>query len=113
MPSASSRPTQSAAMSDRVYEAEDRSPATAARTSGTGASGKCVERPTSRLSNRITCTPREVSSAQNPSGQPSICTARPITSSTAGSRGSPKRSYATSIRDGPTPNAFSSLMGPP
>jgi hypothetical protein len=36
-------------MSDRVYAADDRSPASAAGTSGAGASAMCVDRPESRF----------------------------------------------------------------
>src|ERR1041385_1909906 len=55
---------------------------------GTGKSIFC-ERPMSRLSKRTTWKPRSASSSQNASGQPTICVARPITSSAVGSFGDP------------------------
>src|SRR5450755_3394394 len=58
----------------------------------------------------MTCNPRATSAEQNSSGQPSICVARPITSSTGGASRSPKRSYATSIPDGPAPRMTSKLI---
>lgn len=112
-PSASSSPTESAAMSERVYEAEDVSPASAAMKSGFGASEKCDDKPLSRLSKRIGCTPRATSSAQKPSGQPISCAPIPITSRTGGACGSPRRSYTTSIPAGPTFTARSSPMATP
>jgi hypothetical protein len=84
-PRASSRPTVSAAMSDSVYDADDVSPAKTAWTFGRGASWRCVERPTSRLSKRTTKRPRSAMPVQNSSGHPSICVPRPMTSSSGGS----------------------------
>jgi hypothetical protein len=49
----------------------------AAGRSGLGASGKCDDRPASRLSNRTTCRPRATSPAQKPSGRPSSWAADP------------------------------------
>ncbi len=53
-PSAPSRPAQSAAMSESRYGGSGSSPATARVSDGTPASSSTVERPQSRLSNRIT-----------------------------------------------------------
>src|SRR5450755_3913684 len=58
----------------------------------------------------MTCSPRATSAEQNSSGQPSICVARPITSSTGGASRSPKRSYAMSMPDGLAPRMTSGLI---
>jgi len=47
-PSASSNPTASAAISERVYDTDDKSPARTERRSGGGASVICVESPAGR-----------------------------------------------------------------
>ena len=107
--SASSRPSVSAAMSDSVYDAELASPRIAARRSGCGAPVMWLDRPASRLSNRITCVPWAASASQNPSGQPSIWVPRPMMSSAGGDSGRPNRSYAMSTPEGPTPWATSTL----
>ncbi|MEQ1736761.1 MAG: adenylosuccinate synthetase, partial [Rhodoglobus sp.] len=82
----------------------------AATGSGVGASCMCVDCPTSRLSNRMTCRPRTTSSAQNPSGQLISCAPTPMISSTGGPAGSPRRSYAMSIFAGPTFEAMAIVM---
>ncbi len=57
-------------------------------TLGTGAS-IFVERPASRLSKRITWKPRSARPSQNSGSQLISCIPSPITSSSAGSAGSP------------------------
>jgi hypothetical protein len=88
-PSASSSATVSAAMSESVYAADDVSPASAAPTSAGGASCRWVDSPMSRLSKRMTYSPRAARPAQSPSGQPIICVPSPWTSRTGGSPGEP------------------------
>src|SRR5829696_6259874 len=78
---------------------------------GAGRSRIAVERPTSRLSKRITWKPRPASSAQKSSCQAIICVARPITSSSAGCEGSPKVSYAMSMS--PTRQVCSAMVVDP
>ena len=85
----SSRPTASAAMSESGYGGSA-SPAATRLNSGAGTSPSTVERPASRLSNRITWRPAAASRSHSSSGQLIICEPRPITSSTVGSAGSPK-----------------------
>ncbi len=94
IPSASSRPTASAAISLIVYGTLGFRPiaifAISAIGLGTSSWSNQVDRPMSRLSKRITWKPRSASWAQNTSSQPSICVPSPITSSIAGFAGSPK-----------------------
>jgi hypothetical protein len=66
--------------------------ATPAFKSGTPASVKAVERPTSRLSKRMTQKLRAASFSQNSSSHAIICEARPMIKSTGGASGDPNES---------------------
>src|SRR5438045_7339145 len=69
----------------------------AAAASGMPAQSHLVDRPTSRLSKRITRWPRAASTAQKSSSQRIICAARPILRRSGRPSGAPKVSYAISM----------------
>src|SRR5439155_11590084 len=69
----------------------------AAAASGMPAQSHLVDRPTSRLSKRITRWPRAASAAQRSSCQRIICAARPMMRSKGRPSGGPKVSYAISM----------------
>ena len=89
IPRQSSSPTPSSAMSASVYAAALASRRSSWPTVGGRCEANLVERPTSRLSNRMTWKPRPASSSQNGARHPSIWVARPMTSSMDGWAGSP------------------------
>src|SRR5689334_14284827 len=100
-PSASSRPTASAAMSDSRYGASigrrssDRT--TARPSDGATARSSRDDSPTSRLSNRTTKWPASASARWNGSGQRVSCAPSPMISSTGGAPRSPVVSTSSLI----------------
>ena len=62
-----------------------------------GGKERCVERPMSRLSKRVTKKPRSASCSQNSSCQAIICVPRPMISSSDGLARSPKWSWQSVI----------------
>src|SRR6185369_9389326 len=101
MPSASSRPNASAAMSLRRYGASTGLPCVAAARAapmfGTPAASKCVDSPMSRLSKRMTRKLRSAMRSQNSSGHAIICAARPMMRRIGGAPASPKLSQQSSM----------------
>ena len=95
IPSASSSPAVSAAMSGIPYGTPEVSPDSSAPKSGGGASIR-VDSPMSRLSKRTTRYPDSAIASQNGTGQPVSWVPSPITSSSGSAEGSPKVSYSSS-----------------
>ena len=101
MPSASSSPTASSAMSLSRYGASTALPLTtrpiASGMLGRPQAPKSVDRPMSRLSKRMTKKPCRASPSNNASGQMVSCAPNPMISSRAGSLRLPAVSYSISI----------------